>query len=322
MLILGDLLILIVTAVLTYSYLSVRLQDRATTRAVRRLATPARERENRRRHSRLIEAADEVRGRLTLRLLERAKLKEAAARMLETAALKWRPAGLLQGLLAVFLASFTVVTLVTGNQSPLMALGIGAASALVPILYVRRVGRKRVCRFEAQFPDCLEFIARSMRAGHAFSVALEMAHREFSDPLASEFRRAYEEQKLGQPLDIVLRKLAQRIPSMDVQFFVSAVLMQKRTGGNLAELLDKLSVIIRDRFKLRARIRAVSAQGLMSGRILAAIPVGVGILMFVVNPAYARFFVTDATGHVLLAAAIGLQCVGYLIIRKIVTIET
>ena len=160
-----------------------------------------------------------------------------------------------------------------------------------------------------------------MRAGHAFSVALEMAHREFSDPLASELRRAFEEQNLGQPLDIVLRKLGQRVPSMDVQFFVSAVLLQKRTGGNLAELLDKLAQLIRERFKLRARIRAVSAQGLMSGRILSAIPAGVGVMMFVVNPQYARFFVVDPVGHELLAAAVGLQIVGYLIIRKIVHFE-
>jgi tight adherence protein B len=160
-----------------------------------------------------------------------------------------------------------------------------------------------------------------MRAGHAFSVALEMVHREFSDPLASEFRRAFEEQNLGQPLDIVLRKLSQRVDSMDVQFFVSAVLLQKRTGGNLAELLDKLAQLIRERFKLRARIRAVSAQGLMSGRILASIPAAVAALMFVVNPQYARFFVDDPTGHTLLAAGLGLQLVGYLIIKKIVTIE-
>jgi tight adherence protein B len=178
-----------------------------------------------------------------------------------------------------------------------------------------------VAKFEEQFPDCLEFIARSMRAGHAFSVSLEMVHKEFSEPLAGEFRRTFEEQNLGQPLDIVLKKLGQRIPSLDVQFFVSAVLLQKRTGGNLAELLDKLAHIIRERFKLRARVRTISAQGLMSGRILASIPAAVGALMFVVNPQYARFFLDDPMGHELLAGAVGMQLLGYLIIRKIVTIE-
>ena len=142
----------------------------------------------------------------------------------------------------------------------------------MPLSRVKRKARKRIYAFEEQFPDCLEFISRSMRAGHAFSVALEMVHKEFSEPLASEFRRIFEEQNLGQPLDIVLRKLSDRVPSLDVQFFVSAVVLQKRTGGNLAELLDKLAGFIRERFKLRARIRAISAQGLMSGRILASIP--------------------------------------------------
>ena len=144
-----------------------------------------------------------------------------------------------------------------------------------PWLYVVRKRKARLHKFEELFPETLEFVSRSMRAGHAFSVAIEMAYREFSEPLSGELRRAFEEQNLGQPLEIVLRKLSQRVPSMDVQFFVSAVLLQKRTGGNLAELLDKLANLIRERFKLRARIRAVSAQGIMSGRILSAIPAGV-----------------------------------------------
>jgi tight adherence protein B len=313
-----------VTAVLTYSYLWARLERRDRALAVRRLEVRPREKEERGAHRRprLIQAAGEIKGRMTARLLERMKLKEAAAQLLETAALKWGPAGLLHRSLSLFLAGFALVTLITGNGFILASLGAGVGAGLLPLLYVRKTARKRVQAFEEQFPDCLEFISRSMRAGHAFSVALEMTHKEFSDPLAAEFRRAFEEQNLGQPLDIVLRKVAQRVPSMDAQFFVSAVLLQKRTGGNLAELLDKLAQIIRERFKLRARIRAVSAQGLMSGRILAAIPVGVGVLMFVVNPSYARFFIDDPAGHELAAAAIGLQVCGYLVIKKIVTIET
>src|SRR5205823_12741090 len=147
--------------------------------------------------------------------------------------------------------------------------------------------------FEAIFPESLEFISRSMRAGHAFSVSLEMIYREFAEPVSGEFRRTFEEHNLGLPIEVALQSLAKRVPSLDVHFFVSAVLLQKRTGGNLAEILDKLAHIIRERFKLRARIKAISAQGLMSGRILAMIPVGVTVLMFMVNPDYARFFVVD-----------------------------
>jgi tight adherence protein B len=270
---------------------------------------------------RLVEAAEEMRGLLTGRLLDGLKLREAATRLLDAAALKWGPGGLLQRSIALFLAGFLGATVIGGNNHPLMALAAGAALGLGPLWYVRRKGRIRVHKFEEQFPDCLEFVARSMRAGHAFSVAIEMAHREFSDPLGGELRRTFEEQNLGQPLEIVLRKLSQRVPSMDVQFFVSAVLLQKRTGGNLAELLDKLAQLIRERFKLRARIRAVSAQGLMSGRILSAIPAGVAVMMYAINPQYGRFFMDDPVGHELLAAALGLQLLGYLIITKIVTFE-
>ena len=124
------------------------------------------------------------------------------------------------------------------------------------------------------FPDSLEFVSRSMRAGHAFSVSLEMIHREFQEPLAGEFRRTFEEHNLGLPLEVALQKLAKRVPSLDVHFFVSAVLLQKRTGGNLAEILDKLAYVIRERFKLRGRIRAISAHGSMTGTALSLIPVG------------------------------------------------
>jgi tight adherence protein B len=312
----------VATAVLTYSLLYRHLERRDTAQAVRRLAARAAEKEKAgRRRPRLIEAAGDVRGLLTGRLLDVLRLREAVTRLLETAALKWKPARLLQGCIALFLAGFMVVTLVTDNRLPLMAIAAGAVLALLPLWYVRRTSRRRVSGFEEQFPDFLEFVSRSMRAGHAFSVAIEMAHREFSDPLAGEMRRAFDEQNLGQPLEIVLRRLSERIPSMDVQFFVSAVLLQKRTGGNLAELLDKLAQLIRDRFKLRARIRSASAQGIMSGRILSAIPACVACIMSVVNPQYSRFFIDDPVGHQLLAATVGLQVVGYLIIKKIVTFE-
>jgi tight adherence protein B len=302
--------------------LTMRMERRATLTALRRLgAKPSLPRQARHARPLLIQPGDEARGRLGMRVLVRVEARQALERLLERAALKWGAAGLLHRSVALFLGGFAAATLSTGNRDPLFALLAGAAASAIPLWYARRVARRRARAFEEQFPDCLEFISRSMRAGHAFSVSLEMVQREFSDPLAAEFRRAFEEQNLGQPLDIVLRRLSQRVESMDVQFFVSAVLLQKRTGGNLAELLDKLAHLIRERFKLRARIRAVSAQGLMSGRILASIPLAVAALMFVVNPQYARFFLDDPAGHTLLAAGIGLQFVGYLIIKKIVTIE-
>jgi len=310
------------SSMLFYWAINLALDRRAAGQAVRRLAhAPARGEKTAAARPMLIEAADQVRGRLARGLLEHIRLKQKTERLLERAALKWSAAGLLHRSIAAFLAGFAGVTLLTHNSAPTLALFAGLPPAYAPLWYVRLRAAKRVRAFEEQFPDCLEFLSRSMRAGHAFSVALEMVPREFSPPLSVEFRRAFEEQNLGQALEVVLYKLSQRVPSMDVQFFVSAVLLQKRTGGNLAELLDKLAQIIRERFKLRGRIRAVSAQGLMSGRILAAIPLGVAAMMFLVNPQYARFFIDDSTGHLLIAVGLGLQFVGYLIILKIVKIE-
>ena len=311
------------TSVATYALVSARLVGSQRAAALSRLAgkAPGKAGDHRKPPPALIQMAGAVRGRMATHLLERLRLKESVERTLETADLRWGASGLVHRCAYVFLATFAAVTLPTGNTQPLIALGAAAVAACVPFYYVRHKAVHRVRQFEEQFPDCLEFISRSMRAGHAFSVSLEMVFKEYSDPLAAEFRRIYEEQNLGQPLEIVLKKLANRVPSMDAQFFVSAVLLQKRTGGNLAELLDKLAHIIRERFKLRARVRAVSAQGLMSGRILASIPLAVGILMFMANPRYARFFVDDPIGHQLLAGALGLQLIGYLIILKIVRIE-
>jgi tight adherence protein B len=160
-----------------------------------------------------------------------------------------------------------------------------------------------------------------MRAGHAFSVSLEMIHREFQEPVSSEFRRAFEEHNLGLPIEIALQKLAKRVPSLDVHFFVSAVLLQKRTGGNLAEILDKLAYVIRERFKLRGRIRAVSAHGRMTATALSAIPGVVAVLMFYTNPDYVKFFFTDDVGNIMMGSAIALQLIGYAVMKKIVNIE-
>ena len=201
------------------------------------------------------------------------------------------------------------------------AMVAAAVATPCPLLYVWWLRRGRLKKFEAIFPETLEFISRSMRAGHAFSVSLEMIHREFPEPVAGEFRRAFEEHNLGLSIETALQKLAQRVPSLDVHFFVSAVLLQKRTGGNLAEILDKLAYVIRERFKLRGRIRAVSAHGRMTATSLSCIPICVGVLMFYTNPDYVTFFFTDEVGNIMAGIAVFLQVVGYLVMKKIVNIE-
>lgn len=260
-------------------------------------------------------------GVLVARMMKRFQLQTKLQDLLEQAGLKWHAARLIHVSMTLFLAAFGAGWFLLPSNLRRLAFLPAIVASLLPILYVKRKKKARLRRFEELFPDSLEFVARSMRAGHAFSVSLEMIHREFQEPLAGEFRRTFEEHNLGLPLEVALQKLAKRIPSLDVHFFVSAVLLQKRTGGNLAEILDKLAYVIRERFKLRGRIRAISAHGRMTGLALTCIPLAVGVIMFYANPEYMKFFFTDEVGQIMLGSAIVLQILGYTIIKQIVKIE-
>lgn len=254
-------------------------------------------------------------------LIRRYNVLPRLSELIEQAGLKWNPLRTVHLCLALGGGGMAFTYFILPVQFRVASVAIGGLCGALPVLYLFRVRKSRLHRWEELFPESLEFVARSMRAGHAFSVSLEMIHREFQEPISGEFRRAFEEHNLGLPLDVALQKMAKRIPSLDVHFFVSAVLLQKRTGGNLAEILDKLAYVIRERFKLRGRIKAVSAHGKMTGTALTLIPVGVAVLMFWVNPDYIRFFFNDEVGNWMMGAAVLLQLIGYAIIQKIVSIE-
>ena len=258
--------------------------------------------------------------RIAQLIVERYKLGPKIGDLLEQAGLRWAPARLVHLCWMPFLGS-TIAAWLLLPIPKWMGLIFGLAASALPVVFVFFRRKTRLRKFEALFPDALEFISRSMRAGHAFSVSLEMIHREFQEPLSGEFRRTFEEHNLGLPIEVALQKLDTRVPSLDVHFFVSAVLLQKRTGGNLAEILDKLAYVIRERFKLRGRIRAVSAHGRMTAGALSAIPVAVAVLMFYTNPAYVTFFFTDDVGIWMMTSAIVLQLIGYFVMKKIVNIE-
>ena len=269
----------------------------------------------------LLPEEDKATGKFVMKIMRRLELQDRLRILLEQAGLKWKPARLIHLCLALFLAGYAIGWLFLPAAYQQLAFLPALLCAWVPILHVKRKKDARLHKFEEQFPESLEFVARSMRAGHAFSVSLEMLHREFQEPLAGEFRRTFEEHNLGLPLDSALLKLAGRVPSLDVQFFVSAVLLQKRTGGNLAEILDKLAVLIRERFKLRGKIKAISAHGRMTGMALSSIPCAVAGFMFVANPEYVTFFLREEVGNYMALGAVGLQVLGYGVIRKIVDIE-
>ncbi len=266
----------------------------------------------------LPEGADQ--SRLVNRLLAKMNVDRQLQSMIEQAGVSWAPGQVcITALLLALLAFNAVWYLFPFWQN--MAFGAAPLAALLPLLYLRRRRKKCIAAFEAQFPDALQFIARAMRAGHAFSVALEMLYKEFANPLGGEFRRTFEEQNLGLPMDTALEKLGQRLPLIDVQFFVAAVLLQKRTGGNLAEILDSLASLIRERFKLRGQIRTISAHGRLSSLVLTAIPAVVAFLMYMVNPKHMQFFVEHEAGQWMSGLAIAFQVLGYVIMRQIVKIE-
>lgn len=262
-----------------------------------------------------------VKNKIAHALVEKYQLGPKIETLLEQAGLpKWTPARLVH-LCIMTAAVVTGVVWVLTPAPKWAAVLMGLAASGAPVGWVIWQRKGRLHKFEAVFPETLEFISRSMRAGHAFSVSLEMIHREFQEPVSGEFKRTFEEHNLGLPLETALEKFAVRVPSLDVHFFVSAVLLQKRTGGNLAEILDKLAYVMRERFKLRGRIRAVSAHGRMTATALSAIPIAVAVLMFFTNPEYVEFFFSDEIGNIMLGAGVFLQIVGYLIMKKIVNIE-
>jgi tight adherence protein B len=191
----------------------------------------------------------------------------------------------------------------------------------LPYAYASHMRAKRFQRFEERFPEAIDTLARAVRAGHAFTTALELIANEVSEPVAGEFRQLYEEQKFGLPVRDALVNLTQRVPLVDVKFFVTAVMLQRETGGNLAEILDGLSYVIRERFKILRQVRVHTAQGRLTMVLLMALPPVIVLVMQIMNPGFIRPLFTEPLGHGFIVAGIALQTIGYFFIRKIIRIQ-
>lgn len=239
--------------------------------------------------------------------------------LLEQAAINWSAGTFLALTLGMAFSTGTSIYVLTG--SPLYFMAGAAIGAFGPLSYVRRKKRRRVEAFEEGFPEAIDLLARSIRAGHAFATGLKVVAEEAQDPVASEFRHVFEEQKFGLPLDESLLGLADRIDLVDIRIFVTAILVQRDVGGNLAEILDKISYTIRERFMIRRQIRVYTAQGRMTGYLLAALPIIMGFLIWMLNQEYMSILFTEPVGRLLIAAAVVLQIIGFFVIRRIVDIE-
>ena len=195
------------------------------------------------------------------------------------------------------------------------------AGAMMPWLWLRYRRSQRMKRFEEQFPEALDLLSRAIRAGHAFQTAMGMCADELPAPVGAEFRKSFDQQNFGLPLKETLHELTERVPILDVKFFVTAVLIQRETGGNLAEILDNLAHVVRERFKILRQVRVHTAHGRFTGYVLMALPAALGIVLNFINPEHMDLLFRERMGQMMILGAIVMQTIGYVWIRKVIKIE-
>ena len=203
----------------------------------------------------------------------------------------------------------------------LLGLGAGALATWIPTSLLRFLRTRRIQKFEEQFPEALALISRALKAGHTFTTGLAMVAEEMPAPIGPEFKLLYDQQNYGMPLPDALKELARRIVLLDARFFVTAVLIQRESGGNLSEILDNIATVIRDRFRVKRQIRVISAHARMTGMVLVGVPPALACMLFVLNPEHFRTLTNSALGMKFIYAAIVMQITGSLIIRQMVKLE-
>lgn len=240
------------------------------------------------------------------RLIEQAGLKTSVSMVLLASV------GL--GILCALITAATIRLL----GAPLIGAVVGMAA---PFIFLRHRKNARLRKFEEQFPEALDLLSRAIRAGHAFTTAMGMVADEALDPVGPEFKKTFDQQNFGLPLKDALNAMTERIPLLDVRFFVTAVLIQRETGGNLSEILDNLAHVVRERFKILRQVRVYTAHGRLTGYVLMALPAALAIALSFINPEHINLLFTERMGQMMITAAIIMQTVGYLWIKQVIKIE-
>jgi tight adherence protein B len=255
-------------------------------------------------------------------LLRKMQVTGRLNQFIQQSGLPWTPSrliaatlitGIVGGILGFFLRPLGFVTFSV----------IGAAVLLgsIPSFFLRFKRSKRMREFEQELPEALDFLARSMRAGHAFSISLEMLGQESPDPLGQEIRTLFNELNLGAPIDTALANFSRRVPLLDIRLFVSSVLLQKQTGGNLSEILLRLAYVIRERFRLKGQVRAASAHGRLTAIVLTLLPIVLILALTIVAPGYLSGMAKDSDGKWLIIGAVCAQALGFYVMRRITDIK-
>ncbi|GAW65261.1 pilus biosynthesis protein [Geoanaerobacter pelophilus] len=252
-------------------------------------------------------------------LLTRAPQMRTLGKRLEQAGIRLPASLVLGSILALALGA--ALLLGAKTQSPLVGLLAAVVVLLVAELMLRVKTERRTTKFTEQFPDALSIAARSLRAGHSFPTAIQLVGQEAPSPVGPLFKTAYEQQQLGLRMVDALMRMNERIDSLDLRFFTTLVAINSDIGGNLSELLDKLAMTIRERLKIRRQVQVYTAQGRLSGYVLAALPVVTFGIFSVLHPNYERALINEPLGVYVLIGAAAMQVVGFLVIRKIVRIR-
>ncbi|MDA1054051.1 MAG: type II secretion system F family protein [Planctomycetota bacterium] len=236
-----------------------------------------------------------------------------------------------QANVSITAAQFLAATLGLGAVGALIIFALGlpiffaplAAAVLgaIPFCFVFIARKRRIGAFARQLPDALELISRALRAGHSLASGFSLVGDEMSQPIAGEFARCYEEQNLGIPLEEALEGMTERVPNLDLRFFSTAVILQRQTGGDLAEILDKIGHLVRERFQVYGQIQALTGEGRLSGIVLLSLPPVLFVVMFRLNPDYVMVLFTDEIGKLLLTGAVFMQLLGAVVIKKIINIK-
>jgi tight adherence protein B len=240
-------------------------------------------------------------------------------RTLDQANVDWDAGRMLINLFAISLLSGAGMFVL--KMGIIASVGTAVGVFVLPLLYLIMRRKRRMNKLVEQLPDVFELISQALRAGHSLASGISLVGEQMPDPSGTEFGRVFHEQNLGIRVEEALRNMADRVESLDVRFFVTAVQIQRQTGGDLAEVLDKIGAVIRDRINLLGQVRALTAEGRMSGYVLLALPILVFFVELQINPKYASVLIYDDTGRLMLFAAIVLQVMGFAMIKKIVNIK-
>ncbi len=252
-------------------------------------------------------------------MLANLRMTERLQKTLEQANMKISAPQLLVNLTLV--ASVGMALMLVLGLPILAGLGFALATYILPVFYFNRRRKKRLNKLMLQLPDVFELLSQALRAGHSLASGMQLVANELPDPAGTEFGRVFHEQNLGLKIDDALKNFADRMNVLDVRFFVTAVLIQRQTGGDLAEVLDKISGVIRDRIKLFGTVQALTAEGRLSGAVLLALPVVVFMAMLKINYEYAEMLWADPTGQMMAMFAIVQMIMGWMMIKKIINIK-